>query len=364
MIRRIWFIVILTFFTCTAAQTAELSFEKSYYLPAENARELSEYKILLTETNSENGDKIISEIAESVIFQIDFGPAIKPMTKTYLVDLSKTLPSYIFHPIEIEIPFYAEGKKIDIVLVSVNSQAGDRKEIAALRDVNPMILDDSLLFEYHARAAQQAEYVIRNFKTYKALRRDDVKAVYSYLQSARELAYKKFVVENRGVYRAGNWLETASDKRPSVVENAVGLTNAKQVISQIAELKKYRYETQWRKILQLKYNNFERYCSYLGTFQNKLLSLTEAKLQEINSGKLTAFVGTAFANCIAEGVRFGRFNHKELHPNMSEEGILEKQINILKEQEGVAGKWHFLRSLIEGHILDLTRIKKDISQQK
>ena len=253
-------------------------------------------------------------------------------------------------PLEVRVPFYVHTLKI--YSVATNSQPGDSGEISALRQQDPNVLKGSDLFRYYARANQQFGFYINK---QPGESRDGVKAIYSFLQSARGLIKTQYLVPSDEVNSGSAWLKGAIDNAPTVVNSAVGLHNAKQVLSESESIALEGYATVWREVSDYKIANRLKYCSLLGLLQDDIEDQTEDFKAQIYAYKsLGPIIATAFAECVAADAKEAR----SADDKSAATEKIETQIKMLEDRKGaLAGTEIEWSAKIDNRIEELASVR-------
>ena len=252
--------------------------------------------------------------------------------KTVLVYLDSKPVGYKLYSMSLRVPFYKRG--LESYALATNVDPGDRSFVQWLRQRNPNSDGFSAydLYEYFAVAESQFEFFAAKEPGES---RDSVRAVYSFGQAAKLLVKNQHVVEARLSRRAVSWLQNAIQNKPTIVENAVGLANAKQLVEQVATLEPTIYAELWQNILYEKSGNQVQYCRLVRQIEDDIEQYPDDRAGLINSyQRLGAIVATAYADCLGDEWKRGDVDLESFRDEV--EGtitILEKRRDELDDTD-------------------------------
>lgn len=274
------------------------------------------------------------------------------------IAIKKASDKYRFCSFDAEIPFYQQQGNIDFVLFGHHITPGSHSDIRELRSIDPNTIGIEELFRYYAKSRIQASYVLKNVLATDAVSRDNIKAVYSFLQATDNLAIKRYIQADGTAHQSATWLFEACAHSADVCDNAVGTANIKQVLSQFKELDAHYYEKLYDEILQLRTIDFDAFCDLMVSLQDSFEKMQDEQILKVNRRKLTAQVALAVAGCYAKSA-WGVAYKKGL-VGKEKNAILKKQMLVLEHQltSSVvnASSWPGLAAQLKGHKQDLQNL--------
>jgi hypothetical protein len=301
----------------------EIQINKEILKPDGTVEEVAWGHKLHLENNTQNN------IVDSRV-NLDFDTSNGEYKKGVHISIDKTLEKYIFYDLKAKIPFYRKDSKIEFLLFGHKIIPGSRSDIRKLRSVDPNKLGTKELFRYFAKSRIQAKYVLKNVLPDSKFDRDDVRAVYSFLQATNNLATQNYVEPDMVAERSSRWLSVACRNYENVCNSAVRKPNWQQVLAQYESSNQYWFEKIYDEMIKLKSFDYSAYCEMMISLQQNFNSMTDDEIIKINRRKITAQVAIATATCYvrsAWGVGF-----EDAFKGKNREKVLKRQILELENQ--------------------------------
>lgn len=209
-------------------------------------------------------------------------------------------------PFILLIPYYKMNEDIfDIKIIAITQETPSQDEVNWLRSRDPnQMKNDGQIFEYFLRAFIQSRWVLDVKDVQKSPVRSHVNAVYSFLQSVKEIRRHYFIKSQIPIaIRARNWLSRTIESHPNVVENSVRIVNARQMIRQFDRIELDFTQDIWDNIIDTRQYNFEQYCSLSVRFYRYLQNMQSNFRAEIQRERqMTGYVASGISQCFAKAI--------------------------------------------------------------
>ena len=289
------------------------------------------------------------------VYQVQIGDKLET---PFLIDLAGKVPNKLsFKPLKFNPPFAAIDSTFVIWIAPVKN-SGHAREVRKLFRTN---IKDSLSDEQLPVFYQQARAVaISRINTLKEewteLHSYDVQAVFKYLEVVRELTERTYILPPNDIDMAKCWLLKAIDNNSRRVNKAVGLANAKQIITQTDLNESRRFRKLWRYIVNIENSKdkFPLLLSYLYMLK-EVPSGERIERVKKETGVYEGTILSSMAQCLSTNIRCHQGISSE--KNFSIElmiSMLEKSLRITFDAP--------LKKKLNSDISSLRVLKNDIDK--